>query len=84
LTENNAEALALAEVEFCVLNEMAVRSTDFFERRSGRLFFQKPSLSGIVDIVINKMASMLQWDNQRLKDEIVLIREAMDKAEIRK
>ncbi|WGH74597.1 FAD-dependent oxidoreductase [Tenacibaculum tangerinum] len=67
LSEENIEKRLLkAEVWFTVKHEMACTPTDFFMRRTGRLFFDKPSVDAYKDFVIQEFAACFNWDEKTL------------------
>ena len=67
------EALIRAELKFCVENEMVCSSTDFLDRRTGRLSFDYDRVLQYKGIVTNDLARHLAWTNQwRIADEKLL------------
>ncbi len=58
-------ALIRAEAWFTVFYESASTLLDFFNRRSGRLFFDLPSIRETKDAVLNDMTDYLEWDATR-------------------
>ena len=60
--ENQQEKLIKAEVWFSVQHEMACTPTDFFMRRTGRLFFDIKSVTQFKEYVLNLFASHFSWD----------------------
>jgi glycerol-3-phosphate dehydrogenase len=68
LTEENAEKRLLkAEVWFTVQHEMTCTPTDFFMRRTGRLFFDKSSVDTYKDFVQQEFANYFSWDASQIK-----------------
>ncbi|MDY0780462.1 glycerol-3-phosphate dehydrogenase/oxidase [Tenacibaculum sp. IB213877] len=68
LTEENAEKRLLkAEVWFTVQHEMTCTPTDFFMRRTGRLFFDKPSVDTYKDFVQQEFTNYFSWDASQIK-----------------
>lgn len=63
------QALICAEVWFAIFFEMALYPADFFSRRSGRLFFNFPSIGSILEIVLADFAHYLDWDETTLSKE---------------
>ena len=70
------KALALAELEFTLENESTYTLLDFFERRTGRLYFNINSIAMTKEVVAGRMKAFFDWSDDRLKDEI----EALDQA----
>ena len=76
---NSEEKLIKAEVKFTIENEMTCTPTDFFMRRTGRLFFDMNSVSLYKKIVINEFVNYFNWNTdttekhrQELEDKIAL------------
>lgn len=61
--------LAESELEFCLRHEMVLRATDFFVRRTGRLYFDRPRLERIMNRCIEKMATHFNWTSQQTNDQ---------------
>ncbi len=62
-------ALARAEVWFCIHHEMVNTLSDYFVRRSGKLYFDIGSIPELREIVANDFKNCLGWDDARLKKE---------------
>ena len=52
---------ALAEVDYCVNEEMTATISDFFTRRTGRLYFERTEIESLLPHVANRMAELLNW-----------------------
>ena len=61
LDENQEEKLIKAEVWFAIQFEMACNPTDFFMRRTGRLFFDKLSVEKYKDLVLQLFENELLY-----------------------
>ncbi|MDP2540087.1 glycerol-3-phosphate dehydrogenase [Tenacibaculum discolor] len=73
--ENIQERLLKAEVWFTIKHEMTCTPTDFFMRRTGRLFFDKPSVDLYKNLVIQEFTNRFKWDkNTTLKHQQELYR----------
>ncbi|MEM9934483.1 MAG: glycerol-3-phosphate dehydrogenase/oxidase [Bacteroidota bacterium] len=74
--EEEAEVkLILAELAFVLKYEMVNAALDFFSRRSGRLYFNLPSVREYGDLVIEHLAHTLDWNSERIlreKEELQL------------
>ena len=77
--ENNELRLLKAEVWFTIQHEMTCTPTDFFMRRTGRLFFDKPSVDKYKDAVLKEFINYFNWSDleiqkhqQELEDKINL------------
>ncbi len=62
LKESNIELRLLkAEIWFTIQHEMTCTPTDFFMRRTGRLFFDKPSVDNYKNDVLNEFTTYFNW-----------------------
>ncbi len=64
-----SEVLAAAEACYAIEHEMAMRLTDFFDRRTGYLLFKRESIPAIINIVAAQFSDKLGWDEKQLFDE---------------
>ena len=65
LTEENIEQRLLkAEVWFTIQHEMTCTPTDFFMRRTGRLFFDKPSVDTYKNFVLSEFKQLFNWNDE--------------------
>tara|TARA_R110001599_G_scaffold7889_2_gene37982 strand:- start:9682 stop:11328 length:1647 start_codon:yes stop_codon:yes gene_type:complete len=60
--ENQQEKMIKAEVWFTIKYEMACTPTDFFMRRTGRLFFDKSSVVLYKDFVVQLFKKEFNWN----------------------
>ncbi|MCA6079174.1 glycerol-3-phosphate dehydrogenase/oxidase [Fulvivirga sedimenti] len=67
-------ALLEAEVRYCMEFELTHTLCDFFIRRTGRLYFDIGSVRQGYEWVAEVMAKNLNWDDDRLNEEIQEIR----------
>ncbi len=65
--------LVLAELDFCLENEMVHKAVDFFIRRSGRLYFDVHSVKKYAPAAIEHMAARLGWSEQHAREELSLL-----------
>ncbi|MBI1268426.1 MAG: FAD-dependent oxidoreductase [Cryomorphaceae bacterium] len=70
----NEEKLLLAEVQYCVRNEMVVTARDFYERRTARLFFDIDGLKSKGDFIIKVLAEELGWDESKVARERAILK----------
>ena len=61
--ENLERRLLQAEIWFTTKHEMTCTPTDFFMRRTGRLFFDKPSVDIHKNFVIQEFSKRFNWNN---------------------
>ncbi len=61
--------ILLAEVDYCVENEMMNTVEDFLVRRTGRLYFNIASVHQYMDEVIAYIGEKLSWSKERIANE---------------
>ena len=64
MDENQQEKMIKAEVWFTIKNEMTCSPTDFFMRRTGRLFFDMPSVHLHKNLVLDLFKKEFNWSNE--------------------
>ncbi|MFK8059909.1 MAG: glycerol-3-phosphate dehydrogenase/oxidase [Polaribacter sp.] len=62
--EGEPKKMLKAEVLFCIENEMTCTPTDFFMRRTGRLFFDKPSVDLYKNFVSEIFKNAFSWSDK--------------------
>ena len=67
--EETLERLIRAELWFCMHHEMTSGLTDFFVRRTGRLYFDISSIKKYMNLVIEDFTNYLNWDAKILASE---------------
>ncbi|WP_298486204.1 glycerol-3-phosphate dehydrogenase/oxidase [uncultured Maribacter sp.] len=70
------ERLIRAELWYGIYYEMTNSLTDFFVRRTGRLYFDIPSVKKYFVIVLNDFINYLNWNDNRIsseKEKLVLL-----------
>ncbi len=72
-------ALAAAEADYCIQHEMALDLIDFFERRTGRLYFDIPSIPKIRQVVSLVFAKHYSWNEETILAQESLLDEAMSR-----
>lgn len=83
--KNNLEkdvdlALAKAELWFCLKYEMVVKPADFFIRRTGMLYFNRPRMEKLLNPILHEFASHFQWNDHQLMEESKKLHDALLKA----
>ena len=63
------ERLIRAELWYCIYHEMTNSLTDFFVRRTGRLYFNIPSVKKYMKIISEDCVKYLKWDIKRMTFE---------------
>ena len=72
--------LALAELDFCIKNEMTQAPLDFFMRRTGRFYFDIKSVTLLKDPILDTFAKYFNWDAEKRKSENELLEKELFKA----
>jgi glycerol-3-phosphate dehydrogenase len=72
------ECLVKAEVWFTMNFEMVTTALDFFNRRTGRLYFNINTIAGALDIVIADMAKSLGWKKAQAAKERESVLQAIE------
>tara|TARA_B110000503_G_scaffold136960_1_gene220323 strand:- start:814 stop:2460 length:1647 start_codon:yes stop_codon:yes gene_type:complete len=67
MDEDQQEKMIKAEVWFAINYEMACTPTDFFMRRTGRLFFDTRSVFLYKEYVLNEFKNYFSWDENTLQ-----------------
>ncbi|MCB0557958.1 MAG: glycerol-3-phosphate dehydrogenase/oxidase [Lewinellaceae bacterium] len=62
-------ALARAEAWYAIHHELALHPMDFFNRRTGRLYFNLPSIPAVLEPILEDFQAYFQWSAERLKEE---------------
>ena len=60
------ERLLASEVQFCIEFELASLPMDYIERRSGRLYFNMPSIRPHLELIVGVFARNFDWDESRI------------------
>ena len=68
--ENQQEKMIKAEVWFTIENEMVCTPTDFFMRRTGKLFFDIQSVYQYKDLVLQEFKNHFNWDSKTTKKHL--------------
>lgn len=63
---NLEEDLIKAEIQYSIENESSYLPDDYFNRRSGRLYFDIHSLTKHFDLIIEEFQSYFKWDDKNL------------------
>lgn len=80
--KNNLEkevdvALAKAECWFCLKFEMVLKPTDYFIRRTGMLYFNRPRMEKLLSPILQEFANHFQWNNNQLMEESKKLTDAL-------
>ncbi len=79
------EALIKTELSYCLAKEMVMKPTDFFERRTGRLYFDIKSVERHLDLVLHEFQQVFKWSDKQYeteRQEVVSLMQALRSFEI--
>lgn len=62
-------ALARAELQFCIEEEMVIKPSDFLVRRTGLLYFNRPLLEQLLIPVLSEFKHRFNWTDQTYEVE---------------
>jgi glycerol-3-phosphate dehydrogenase len=74
------EIIASAQLHYTIENEMVVHLTDFLDRRTGYLLFNRNKIPQIIDAVSSRLGNELGWDEEAAKIETSLFDKEYRKA----
>ncbi|HEY5690317.1 MAG TPA: glycerol-3-phosphate dehydrogenase/oxidase [Cyclobacteriaceae bacterium] len=81
LKEDNAElSLIKSELHYTVEKEMTCSSTDFWMRRTGRLYFNIKSVIRYKNEINKELAVILGWDENHVLADLELLNQEIDKS----
>jgi len=61
--------LVRSELDFVVKNELVISAEDFFNRRTGRLYFNIDTIPKVLAVVIDDLANFFNWDSAKKKEQ---------------
>lgn len=70
LNENRETNWLRAEVWYSVFYENAISLSDFFIRRTSKIFFENENIETSLQVVANEMQSFLNWTSEKKEEEI--------------
>ena len=74
------DALALAELDYCLAEELVFTPMDFYNRRTGRLYFAVTTIAPTRDAVLPHMADYFGWDQATQDKYAAELDEALHRA----
>ncbi|MFM7854631.1 MAG: glycerol-3-phosphate dehydrogenase C-terminal domain-containing protein [Flammeovirgaceae bacterium] len=80
LEENTDVALAKAEGWFCMTYEMVVEPSDFFVRRTGMLYFNRPRMEKVMMPMLEMFKMAYKWDDDKTAQEIQRLKIILQKS----
>jgi glycerol-3-phosphate dehydrogenase len=69
--------LLQAELQFCLDNELVFKPLDFFNRRTGRLYFDIKSIEPALDVILKDFQDYFNWDENRVAEARMEVWEAI-------
>ena len=73
-----SQKLLAAELDYCLHFEMVAKPSDFFIRRTGKLFFNRAEVLEEASLVLNLMSEVLAWDQAEADANKKELKEALD------
>lgn len=74
------KAIIKSEIEFTIDYESAIYPDDYFNRRSGKIYFNVESVQENFDFIISEFASHFDWSDKETKEHHTRCRELVDDA----
>lgn len=72
--------LTRSELYFTIHNELVLTPLDFFNRRTGRLYFNLPSISLVQEAIFQDFQRYFNWDTATLEKERLKLKQAIQEA----
>lgn len=69
ISETGEEAILKSELRHCFEHELVLKPADFFERRTGRLYFNIRSVEQHLEAVLRAFQVQFQWPESTLQQE---------------
>ena len=63
------EAIIKAEITYCIQYESACLPDDYFNRRTGRLYFDISSVKNHFELIVNEFAAAFSWSAEKTTEE---------------
>ncbi|MFN7119312.1 MAG: glycerol-3-phosphate dehydrogenase/oxidase [Saprospiraceae bacterium] len=80
---NTQEQLLIrAELQFCLDNELVFKPMDFFNRRTGRLYFNIQSIEPNLDIILQDFKMYFGWNDSQMQEEKAQVQAAIQEVSI--
>lgn len=76
--KDHQERILAAEIWYAVHHEMVVHLSDFLIRRTGRLYFERPSLEKWLSYMAAEMGRQLNWTPEQLEAEVAEFKQAYE------
>jgi len=73
-----AQAIVRAEIEFTIDHESTIYPDDYFNRRSGKIYFDVESVENNFDFIIDEFARLFSWSDTIKKKEWNKCRELLN------
>lgn len=72
-------AIAKAELKHCIDKELVFTAMDFFNRRTGRLYFNIITIQPVLEEILMEMSNTFNWNAARIEKERASVLEAIKK-----
>ena len=73
-------SLARSELKFSVEHELVATLRDFFERRTGRLYFDIHSINEVKDVILGDMKTYFGWDTSHCEIQMAELDQVVHEA----
>ncbi len=70
--------LAKAELEFCIHHELTQTPMDFFNRRTGRLYFDIETIPFLIEPILREFQRYFNWSDEKVEAERQNIHQAIE------
>ncbi|MCF8247751.1 MAG: glycerol-3-phosphate dehydrogenase/oxidase [Saprospiraceae bacterium] len=77
--EETAEALVKAELHYCLDSEFVLNPLDFFERRTGMLYFHAQRVHRYLETVLQVFQSHFNWSSKELETQRQTVQDVLKK-----
>ncbi len=77
---STASDALVAEIDYCIENEMALKLTDFAVRRSGMLYFELPTLLEKLDFIAHHFQLRLGWNEEEKATQLAQVQQLIKEA----
>ena len=76
------QSLALAELDYCLHNEMVQSICDFMIRRSNRIYFDMPNVKAVSQVCLEHLSNKLNWSQEKRDHEAQKLAREIERATI--
>lgn len=81
-TSDPLESLIRSELQFTLEQEMVMNAIDFFDRRTGKIYFDRDGVQRYKEIIINDLAKYFHWTKDRIALETVRLENRIEECSV--